>query len=95
MMHIFTTCPDLIRTLPDLPHATSGDPEDAGTDSEDHAPDALRYMLVNLGSGPEFVILPERQPETQRPLTVAPGGTYAIRRDANQAPSFASVYGED
>lgn len=59
MMHVFTTCSDLIRTLPDLPHATSGDPEDADSDSEDHAPDALRYLLINLGGEPSWVFPPD------------------------------------
>lgn len=44
-VQIFETCPNLIRTLPALPydeHRT----EDADTDAEDHAPDALRYGLM-------------------------------------------------
>ncbi|MGW2861944.1 hypothetical protein [Streptomyces sp. NPDC001205] len=58
-LHVFSTCTELIRTLPALPHAATGDPEDADTKAEDHAPDTLRYLLLNLGSGPEFVILDE------------------------------------
>jgi len=34
MMHIFSTCPEFYRTLSDLPHATTGNPEDAATDGE-------------------------------------------------------------
>jgi len=53
-IHIFRTCRDLLRELPALPHATSGDPEDADTTASDHAMDALRYLAINLGSGPRF-----------------------------------------
>lgn len=61
MLHVFTTCENLIRTLPVLPHATSGDPEDADTNAEDHAPDGLRYMLINLGSEPSWVFPADNQ----------------------------------
>jgi hypothetical protein len=55
-LHIFSTCETLYRTLADLPHASTGNPEDADTTGDDHLPDGLRYLLINLGSGPEFVI---------------------------------------
>lgn len=50
-LHIFSTCTDLYRELSSLPHATKGDPEDADTTADDHLSDALRYLLVNLGTG--------------------------------------------
>ncbi|MDJ0342278.1 phage terminase large subunit [Streptomyces sp. H10-C2] len=53
-LHVFSTCTELIRTLPALPHAPSGDPEDADTKAEDHAPDAGRYLLINMGNEPRF-----------------------------------------
>jgi hypothetical protein len=46
-LQVFTSCPNLIRTLPALVH----DPvrvEDVDSDGEDHAPDGLRYGLVRL-----------------------------------------------
>lgn len=58
-LHIFSTCENLYRELRDLPHATKGDPEDADTTASDHAVDGLRYMLVNLGTGPQFYLEPE------------------------------------
>ena len=58
-LHIFSTCETLYRTLADLPHASTGNPEDADTTGDDHLPDSLRYLLINLGSGPEFVLLDE------------------------------------
>ena len=53
-LHVFSTCTELVRTLPSLPHAKTGNPEDADTTAEDHAPDALRYLLVNLGTEPTW-----------------------------------------
>lgn len=53
-LHVFSTCTELIRTLPALPHAQTGDPEDADTKAEDHGPDALRYVLLNLGTEAKF-----------------------------------------
>jgi phage terminase large subunit len=43
---IFETCPNLIRTLPDLQHSKL-QPEDVDTEGEDHAYDALRYQLTD------------------------------------------------
>ena len=51
MLHMFSTLKDLYRTLSDLPHAESGDPEDADTHGEDHLPDCARYLLINIGGG--------------------------------------------
>jgi hypothetical protein len=62
MMHIFTTCPEFYRTLADLPHSIKGDVEDADSTGEDHLPDAARYLLINLGSGPQFLIFDDRKP---------------------------------
>lgn len=42
LLYIFDNCVHLIRTLPALQH-DDHKPEDVDTDSEDHAPDALRY----------------------------------------------------
>lgn len=63
-LHVFSLCTELIRTLPALPHAQTGDPEDADTKAEDHAPDALRYALLNLGNEPRFHFpAPEKTPD--------------------------------
>lgn len=47
-VHIFDTCPELFKELRDLPHAVTGDPEDADPRAPDHACDAGRYLLTNL-----------------------------------------------
>jgi hypothetical protein len=47
LLHVFETCSNLIRTLPSLPYDTHK-VEDVDTDAEDHAPDALRYLLMFL-----------------------------------------------
>jgi len=64
LMHVFPQCENLIRTLPTLPHASTGDPEDVDTHAEDHAYDAMSYLLINLGGGPSWpdVESPEENP---------------------------------
>ena len=46
MLKIFNTCKYLIETIPEQMHSDSN-PEDLDTDAEDHAVDALRYMLAS------------------------------------------------
>jgi hypothetical protein len=48
-LKIFSTCTNLIRTLPQLVYDDTH-PEDVDTDGEDHAYDALRYGLMNRPS---------------------------------------------
>lgn len=58
-LQIFTTCHNLIRTLPTLMHDPEN-PEDLDTRGEDHAADALRYALTSdpPKSPPPVVKLP-------------------------------------
>jgi hypothetical protein len=46
MLQVFETCYNVIRTIPTLVHAETGDPEDCDTDGEDHPPDTVRYGLM-------------------------------------------------
>lgn len=46
MMVVFSTCVDLIRTLPALQHDRDK-PEDVYSDMEDHAPDEVRYACMS------------------------------------------------
>lgn len=46
MIYFFNTCRDSIRTLPALQHDRAK-PEDVDTDSEDHAPDEIRYACLS------------------------------------------------
>lgn len=77
-LHVFTTVENLIRTLPALPHATKGNPEDADSNAEDHAPDALSYLLANLGSGPDFLLDQQPIDEVTDPLPVPFAGVFAM-----------------
>lgn len=94
-LHIFAGCENLFRHLADLTHATKGDPEDAGANPHDHLPDALRYMLINLGGGPEFTVFTAGQKaspvaeEAGAPLQ--PLGAYAYRPMADE-PDWAEDY---
>jgi hypothetical protein len=45
-LRIFNTCTNLVRTLPTLPISKTNS-EDIDTRTEDHAYDALRYMVMN------------------------------------------------
>jgi hypothetical protein len=56
MVHVFRTSKWLLHELQNLPHAVKGNPEDADTSAPDHAMDAARYLLLNLGGGPQFPI---------------------------------------
>lgn len=64
-IHIFSTCPEFLREISSLPHATSGDPEDADTTADDHLMDAGRYLLINLGGETRWHF-PGEEPETTR-----------------------------
>lgn len=57
---IFSTCLNLIRTLPMLVH-DKNHPEDLDTDGEDHAGDTLRYLLM---SRPRRSRRPAHEPTT-------------------------------
>ena len=53
-LRIFNTCTNLIRTLPSLPMSKTNS-EDVDTKAEDHAYDALRYMLMTQQSNRPFI----------------------------------------
>jgi len=63
LLHVFDTCPNLIRTLPALPHDTVR-VEDVDTDAEDHISDGLRYLLKFL---PLPMVGRERRPVPTTP----------------------------
>lgn len=46
-LRIFSTCRELIRCIPQLQYAKTGDPSDVAKEPHDitHAPDALRYLM--------------------------------------------------
>ncbi len=45
-LRVFNTCTNLVRTLPTLPISKTNS-EDVDTKTEDHAYDALRYMVMS------------------------------------------------
>ena len=53
-IRIFKTCTNLIRTLPSLPLSKTNS-EDINTRADDHAYDALRYMLMTQQSSRPFI----------------------------------------
>lgn len=64
MIYFFSTCRDIIRTLPALQHDV-GKPEDCDTEAEDHAPDQTRYAAM---SRPWAKALEQRKEETIRQI---------------------------
>lgn len=91
-LHMFPQAENLFRELADLPHATKGDPEDSDQGASDHAADALRYLLINLGGGPSWpdVPPPEESPfaaleklEPRGPFAWRPGDD-VVERDPRQ-----------
>ena len=48
-LKIFSTCTNLIRTLASIP-TSKLNPEDVDTKADDHAYDALRYMIMTRQS---------------------------------------------
>ena len=88
-IHIFRTCEKLIFELKNLPYARTGNPEDADTSAADHAMDAGRYLLVNLGTGPEFTILDEQKSSLADEIeALEPMGQFAYRPMADE-PQWA------
>ena len=81
-LHIFAGCENLFKHLGNLSHAVKGDPEDAGPNPHDHLPDALRYLLINLGGGPSW---PDVEPPKETLLdgveVLEPRGPFAWRPD--------------
>jgi hypothetical protein len=82
-LHIFAGCENLFKHLGDLSHAVKGDPEDAGPNRHDHLPDALRYLLVNLGGGPSW---PDVDPPGEDPSAevLEQRGPFAWHRDDDE-----------
>lgn len=77
---IYSTCTNLVRTLPELPRSTIR-PEDVDTTAEDHAYDALRYLLARLGrmtqgtSTRRGLIVPEHARSSSTGAGTGPGIT--------------------
>lgn len=68
MLHVFETCPALIRELPSLVHDDKR-PEDVNTKGSDHSADALRYALMALPNPRrEPALRPQPDPRVRNPL---------------------------
>lgn len=88
-LHVFSTLPEVWRELSNLPHATKGDPEDADSSADDHASDALRYLLTNLGTGPEFPLLDAPAEEQLARLLQEFGSAMAHQPRASEVDPWA------
>ncbi len=83
-LHLFSTVRNLYTELKNLPYATTGSNiEDADPKASDHAADALRYLTLNLGGGPQFFDSPA-PPGPKAPVEIlTPLGQWAVREDPN------------
>jgi hypothetical protein len=71
-IYFFSTCRDSIRTLPALQH-DQNKPEDVDTESEDHAPDEIRYACMSRPYVKQVISRPE-----QKLLVVGQGNTVTL-----------------
>ena len=80
-LKVFSTCVNLIRTIPLLQHDKLH-PEDVDSDGEDHAADELRYFLQSLreGKSPKSLTTIERKLDAFRKQTRGGGFDYSYRR---------------
>lgn len=67
-LYIYSTCRNLIRTLPALPRDEKN-PEDVDTHAEDHGYDALRYALMELVGKPLYRPSAAAHPVKRKPIT--------------------------
>lgn len=72
---IFENCANLIRTLPLLPY-DAVNVEDVNTHAEDHAYDALRYLLTPIRDAPTPEEQEQRKRKQQSPLVSLKGLVY-------------------
>lgn len=85
MLHAFSTCPRWFDELSELPHATTGDPEDSDPKAADHHADQTRYFLINIGTGPDFPIMGEI-PGQSVAEKLQPLGQFAVRPPDDGGP---------
>lgn len=82
------TAPNLVRTLPAVPY-DKHKVEDVDTLSEDHAPDALRYLLMGLDGG--SVLFPAEELAADKALDgselLVNEGRFAIAAEHTHTPS--------
>lgn len=80
-LQIFSTCVNMIRTIPLLQH-DARHPEDVDTDGEDHAADELRYFLRTLrdAKAPEPETPVQRKLKALRQAGTAEAFDYSYKR---------------
>jgi hypothetical protein len=82
-LHVFSTCPEFIRSIPVLPY-DARKAEDVDTNSDDHLYDAARYMMMAVGWQPIFHVVSDeahREATGSGAETPEPFGPYALPAD--------------
>lgn len=87
-LHILDTmCPELVRTMPALP-VDPHRPEDCDTNGEDHHVDALKYLLLSIGTAPSMIF-----DETPTEHELVQVGAYAYRPGDLSIPARTPIPG--
>jgi len=91
-MKIFSTCKNLIETIPQQIHSDN-DPEDLDTDGNDHAVDAVRYFAATYRNFYEKPAIPLQVDKRRIPIDVGAalkvGNEYRFKPQETRAPAFA------
>lgn len=95
MLHVLDgACPKFVSTMGTLPRDPHR-PEDVHTDGPDHWYDAGRYLIMAIGTGPQFPILDDPEPDLGVE-TLTPIGTFAYRPAQNDAdPWMAGMFDDE
>jgi hypothetical protein len=86
MFHALTTCPKWFDELSELPHATTGNPEDSDPKAADHLADLTRYFLLNIDGGPQFTVFPDEEPNAVAAAItpLEPVGAFGYQRSPDE-----------
>lgn len=94
LLHVLDgTCPDLVRTMSDLPRDPTR-PEDVDSGAEDHWYDAARYLVMDIGGGPQFPtdLGPTEQEQSAQLVAF---GRYAIDPSLLSPPALSATADDD
>lgn len=100
LLHVLDgACPQFVTTMGDLPRDPHR-PEDVDTDAPDHWYDAARYLLMGVGTGPQFPIFDPHPDPTAAGPVVAPQQTFVVIPNGQQPAwssggGIGSVWGDD
>lgn len=85
LLHVLDgACPDFVTTMGTLPRDPNR-PEDVDTDADDHWYDSYRYLVGQLGGGPQFPVFDDDEPDVEQ---YALAGVYAVKPRDDPQPAW-------